>query len=451
MWDIVVKDGWIVDGTGNPWYRADVAIENGRIAAIAPSLSTEAHLTISASQRVVCPGFIDMHAHSDWWLIAKPSHEPKLMQGITTELLGQDGFSLAPLEVERSSILRQMIAGMHGDPDVPWTWTSFDEYLDTLQAAHPSINAVGLVGHGTVRFAVMGVENRNPTADELERMKELVRQSMESGAAGLSSGLLYAPCCYAETEELVELCRVVAGYGGLFVVHIRSEGDRLLESIDEMLDVSAQSGVSLHISHFKVFGSNNWGKSVQALKKLDAARTRGIDVTFDQYPYTAGSTGLVVVLPPWANEGGTETILRRLSTPEARERIKQNILTDLSWDNFFKIVGPDNMMITWVNSDANRWVEGKTVSEAASIQNKDPLDFVLDILIEERLEASMVNFSLSEDDLRRILVHPLQMVQHRLDPAGQTPSAGLWHISPHPGALCQRGTTSVAGTGPFAK
>ena len=410
MSDILIKDGWIVDGTGNPWYRADIIIEAGRIAAIGSSLEVPTDLTISAAQRVVCPGFVDLHAHSDWWLLANPGHEPKIMQGITTELLGQDGFSLAPLDMERSVTLRQLIAGMHGDPDIPWTWHTFGEYLQVLQDARPSINAACLVGHGTIRFATMGIVNRDPTSDEMAQMKQLLHQSMQQGAAGMSSGLLYAPCCYAKTGEMIELCRVVADHGGLFVVHMRSEGDRLLESIDEMLQVSEQSGVALQISHFKVFGRDNWGKSAQALQRLERARERGIDVTFDQYPYAAGSTGLVVILPPWADEGGTQDILRRLASPADRQRIQHDIRTDSSWDNFFKTVGPDEMLITWVKSDKNHWVEGKTIAEAAAIRHADPLECALDLLLEERLEVSMVNFSISEDDLRRILVHPLQMV-----------------------------------------
>ena len=365
---------------------------------------------ISARERVVCPGFIDTHAHSDWLLLDRPTHEPKVMQGVTTELLGQDGFSLAPLRAGDSRQFRQIISGMHGDPDVAWTWTSFEEYLDVLQSAGPSVNAGCLVGHGTLRFAVMGMGDRRPTGDELSQMKALLRGALDQGALGLSTGLLYAPCYYAPDYELVELCQVAAEYGGMLVVHLRSEGDRLLESIEEMLDVSRRSGVSLHISHFKVFGRENWGKSASALGLLEEARRQGLDVTVDQYPYVAGSTGLVVILPPWANDGGTDAVVRRLADPEERERIRRSILDESSWDNFMRGVGADKIRITWVRSERNKWAEGKTIAEAAAARAMDPLDFALDLLRDEKLEVSMVNFSLTEEDVRRILAHPLQMV-----------------------------------------
>jgi N-acyl-D-amino-acid deacylase len=410
MLDLLIVDGMIVDGAGNPWYRADIGVENGRIAVIKPRLEAEARVRLVAQDRIVCPGFIDMHSHSDWWLLAEPGDAPKLRQGITTELLGQDGFSLAPVSTSGSDTLRRLIAGMDGDPGSPFTWTSFAEYLDALRQAKPSANAACLVGHGTIRIAAMGMESRAPTPSELTHMKTLVAESMEQGAVGLSTGLLYAPCYYARREEMIELARVAASHHGMLVVHLRSEGDWLLESIDEMLDIAGQSGVSLQISHFKVFGRQNWGASERALERLDIARREGIDVTFDQYPYIAGSTGLMAILPHWVNEGGTSETLERLRSPVTRKRIYDEIAADSSWENMLKTVGPDQMQISWVRSTANQWIEGKSISSAAACNHQDPIEFALDLLLQENLEVSMVNFSMSEEDLRRIMTHSLHMV-----------------------------------------
>lgn len=410
MWDLLICDGWVIDGAGNPWYRADIGIRGDRIVAIHPALRREATTIISAAGRVVCPGFIDMHSHSDWWMIATPHLEPKVQQGITTELLGQDGFSLGPLMPERAAILRRLIAGMAGDPDVPISWDSIAGYLEALSRVHPSVNAGCLVGHGTIRLAVMGMANSPPTGAQLTSMQDLVDRAMDEGAAGLSTGLLYAPCYYADSDELSSLAQVVAKHHGILVVHLRSEGDRLLTAIDEMLEVCSRSGASLHISHLKVFGAGNWGTSQAALERLEAARDGGIDVTFDQYPYTAGSTGLIAVLPPWVTEGGPAEIMRRLCSEDDRLRIIREIETDSTWENLLKGAGAENMIISWVRSQKNKGMEGRSISAIAASLKKEEVAFVLDLLVEENLEVAMINHSQSEMDMRRILQHPLGMV-----------------------------------------
>ena len=424
MLDYLIRNGRIVDGTGNPWFRADIGIAGGRIAAIRHHLDLPARHTIEAEGLTVCPGFIDMHAHSDWWLLTNPLHHPKLLQGVTTELLGQDGFSLAPWPAQEADMLRRLVAGMNGNPDLAPSWQSFAGYLEALNAAQPSVNALSLVGHGTLRVGVVGMANRPASAAELAEMERLLRQSMEEGAAGLSSGLIYAPCYFAQREELVRLCRVVADYGGIFVVHLRSEGDRLLEALEEVLDIAAESGVSLHVSHFKVFGRPNWGKSTLALERLERAREAGIDVTFDQYPYTAGSTSLSVLLPPWAHEGGAEALLARLQDPAAREQMRRDMEQDTSWDNFLAAVGAENIFITWVGSERNRWAVGKSLVAIAGSMHKPAAEAVMDLLWEEQLAVTMVDFCMSEEDVERIMRHPLQMVS----------TDGLLAGRPHPRA-----------------
>lgn len=409
MLDYLIRNGQIVDGTGSPPFRADVGIAGGHIAAVAPHLNAPARHTIDAEGLVLCPGFIDMHAHSDWWLLTNPLHHPKVMQGVTTELLGQDGFSLAPWPAQEADMLRRLVAGMNGNPDLAPTWQNFAGYLQTLNAARPAVNALSLVGHGTLRVSAVGMTNRPASPAELDKMKYLLREALEEGAVGLSTGLIYAPCYFAPREELVQLCRVVAQYGGIFVVHLRSEGDRLLEALDEVLGIAEDSGVSLHISHFKVFGRPNWGKSVRALERLERAHEESIDVTFDQYPYTAGSTSLSVLLPPWAHEGGADALLARLRDPAVRRRMRQDMETDTSWDNFLAAVGPENIFITWTGSEHRQWAVGKNLLQIADALGKSVADAVMDILLEEQLAVSMVDFCMSEEDVERIMRHPLQM------------------------------------------
>lgn len=409
MLDYLIRNAQVIDGTGNPWFRADVGIAGGRIAALAHRLDAPAQHIIDADGLVLCPGFIDMHAHSDWWLLTNPLHHPKVMQGVTTELLGQDGFSLAPWPAQEAEMLRRLVAGMNGNPDLAPTWGDFAGYLEALNQAQPSVNAVSLVGHGTLRVGVVGMADRPAAPAELDEMERLLREAMEEGAAGLSTGLIYAPCYFAAQEELVRLCRVVAQYGGIFVVHLRSEGDRLLEALDEVLDIASASGVSLHISHFKVFGRPNWGKSALTLERLERARDAGIDVTFDQYPYTAGSTSLAVLLPPWAHAGGTEALLSRLRDPSARQRMRHDMEQDTSWDNFLLAVGPENIFITWTGSERGRWAVGKNLNEIAGALDTSPAEAVMHILLEEQLAVSMVDFCMSEEDVERIMLHPLQM------------------------------------------
>ena len=396
-----------MDGTGNPWYRADVAVTQGMIAAIG-RITSEAERVIDAGGLVVAPGFIDTHSHSDLMLMAEPEARQKTMQGVTTEVVGQDGLGEAPLRDDVVEDWRRYLSGLNGDPDIDWSWRSFSEYLDRLEEAGPATNVVSLVGHGNLRLLAMGMEDRPPTPKELEEMKELLAGAMMQGAFGLSTGLIYPPCVYADTEELVELCMVAAAYGGLFVVHMRNEGDQILESIDEVVTVGRRAGIPVHISHFKASGERNWGKVADALEKLKQARSEGVDVTVDQYPYVAGSTFLSSLLPVWAHEGGTARMLERLRDGATRERIAADMLGEgwsrdwgLSWDS---------VLVTSVRTEGNKGFEGKTVEEIAEARRQSPLDAVFDLILEEENAVTMVVFSMSEDDVRTVMRSPLQMV-----------------------------------------
>ncbi|MBN2336815.1 D-aminoacylase [Candidatus Bathyarchaeota archaeon] len=403
MFDILLSGGRIVDGAGNPWYHGDIAVKDGRIAAIG-KISEGAETVIQLEGMVAAPGFIDTHSHSDLMLISEPRAEAKVMQGVTTEIVGQDGLGEAPVTDGTIKDWRKYLSGLNGDPDIEWTWRGMGGYLDALEKARPSINVASLVGHGNIRLCVMGMEDREPTGAELDEMRALTAESMEQGAIGLSTGLIYAPCIYADTPELVELCRVVAGHGGSFVVHIRNEGDRLLESIDEVAQVGRESGVHVHVSHFKAGGEANWGKSVHSLRRLEEARSGGVEMTFDQYPYIAGSTFLSSLLPPWVHAGGTDALLGRLRDEEARRRIADELGESTRAERW------ESLLVTNLRTARNLPYEGKTMAEIAGARRQDPVTALMDIVVEEDNGAAMVSFTMNEDDVERIMSSPLGMV-----------------------------------------
>jgi N-acyl-D-amino-acid deacylase len=405
MFDLVIKGGRILDGTGNPWYSADIAITNGKIAEIG-KIKSEAGRIIDASQLAVSPGFIDVHSHSDLMLIAEPEARQKIMQGVTTEVVGQDGLGEAPVREDLVDDWRRYLSGLNGDPDIDWGWRGFGEYLDAIEGARPATNVVALVGHGNLRLVTMGMENRDPTADELAKMKEVLLESLREGAHGLSTGLIYPPCVYAGTGELTELCKVVSAHGGVFVVHMRNEGDRLLESIGEVETIGVEAKVPVHISHFKASGERNWGKVVEALNALEEARAKGVDMTVDQYPYVAGSTFLSSLLPVWMHEGGVERMLERLGDVDVRARVAEEMRgrgrgSDWGWGN---------ILVTSVKTDGNRRFEGKTLEEIARARGRTPLEVLFELILEEDNAVSMVSFSMSEDDVRTVMRSHLQMV-----------------------------------------
>ncbi|MEE8323873.1 MAG: amidohydrolase family protein [Candidatus Bathyarchaeia archaeon] len=406
MLDLLLKNGEIVDGSGNHSYLGDIAINHGLIQAIGV-VNEESKEIIDISGMVVTPGFIDTHSHSDLFLIHDPSSLPKIMQGITTEIIGQDGLGEAPIRQEFVAEWRRYLSGLNGDPPIEWSWEKMEGYLDVLEASKPAVNVVSLVGHGNLRLLAMGMEDRNPSDIELEDMKGLLRESLAAGAIGMSTGLIYAPCVYSDTTELTELCKVVAEYSGVFVVHMRDEGDKLLESIDEVLTIARASGVHAHISHFKAGGKMNWGKSKDALRKLDNAHSNGVHVSYDQYPYTAGSTFLSSLLPSWVHVGGVDRLLERIKDHETRERIKAEYGERLEGG---RATLWDQVLVTYVESIDNKQIEGRNLAEIAEIRDKPPVEALMDIVIEEKNMASMASFTMSEDDIKRIMRHPLGMV-----------------------------------------
>ena len=402
--DLVIRNAKIIDGSGNPWYKADIGVADEWIAKVVGRIDDGRHV-IDADGLVAAPGFIDTHSHSDLMLIAEPEAKQKTMQGITTEIVGQDGLGEAPISDDTLEDWRRYLAGLNGDPEINWSWRSFGEYLDALDEVGTSINVAALVGHGNLRLLAMGMENRAPTMSELAKMKAILSDSLKAGGFGLSTGLIYPPCVYAETAELTDLCRVTADHGGIFVVHMRNEGDMLLESIDEVASIGKDSGVHVHVSHFKASGEKNWGKVEGALVKIEEYRSEGIEFTVDQYPYIAGSTFLSSLLPVSAHEGGTDRMLARLRDPEERKRMKAQIAESrgLDW-------GWNNILVTSMKTKVNKPHEGLDLGEIAKRRGEEPMEALFNIILEEENAVTMVSFSMSEEDVRTVMKSPLQMV-----------------------------------------
>ena len=329
VWSLLVRNGSLIDGTGAPARPADVAVEGDRIVAVAPRLDGAATRTIDASGHVVAPGFIDMHSHSDLFYFACPSAESKVRQGVTTEVVGMCSFSQAPLCPGREDSVRGWTGGIVGsDIFLDLRWATFAQYLDALRAIRPSVNIAHFVGHGALRIAAMAGEARPAGADDLKAMQRLLGEAMDAGAFGFSTGLVYAPSAYADTAELIALAKSIASRGGYYFSHIRGESSMLLDSINEVIRIGEEGGVSVQVSHVKASGRENWPKIDAALRLLETARARGVDVSGDVYPYNAGSTKLDNMMPTWAHDGGTAQLLERLADRATRRRIVEECLID---------------------------------------------------------------------------------------------------------------------------
>ncbi|EMP0348778.1 D-aminoacylase [Clostridioides difficile] len=409
---ILIKHGLIVDGNKTPAYEGDILIENEKILKISQDLNEEADKVIDAKGRVICPGFIDTHSHSDLVILVNPYNEVKIRQGITTEVLGQDGISMAPLPQEHISSWRKNLAGLDGESDeIDWKYETTENYLKMMDYNGVGLNETYLVPHGNVRMEAMGLEDRPATKEEIQKMCEITERELKAGAIGLSTGLIYIPCAYSLTEEIIEMCKVVAKYDGVFVVHQRSEADTILTSMEEIIEIGKQSGVKVHFSHFKVCGKANWKYIPQVIELLEKAEKEGIRVSFDQYPYAAGSTMLGVVLPPWAHSGGTDKLIERLSDENERAKMKKDIANGIEgWDNFIEFAGIDQIFVTSVKTEKNKDTIGKSLLEIGKMRGKDPLDATFDLLKEEENAVGMVDFYGLEEHIIRFMKRDEQNV-----------------------------------------
>ncbi|HLZ26221.1 MAG TPA: D-aminoacylase [Chloroflexota bacterium] len=424
MLDVLIRSGNVIDGAGNPWIRADVGIADGRIVAVGKLTDELARRTIDADGLCVCPGFIDMHTHSDLQLLAQPEWHVKLAQGVTLEVIGQDGLGLAPLTDNVIGILRQQLKAWNGDPpEIAWTWRTVAEYLARFDG-HVAPNVAFLAPHGTVRMQVMGVDNRAPTDVELGAMQALVAQAMRDGAVGLSAGLTYAPAVYSDDDELVALCEPVRQFGGYYAPHHRNYGAGALDAYAASIDIGRRAGVAVHLTHAHMSTPANRGRASELLALVDAARADGVDTTLDTYPYLAGNSYLHASLPSWVHEGGNAAILARLDDPDVRERIRSQMEGEgsstgpVDWTQTF---------LTTASRPENRRFVGLSVADAAlAAQAPTAFDFYCDLLVAEDLGVGAITFAGNEENVRRILQHPAHMAGSDGIVVGERPHPRAW-------------------------
>ena len=427
MYDLVIKNGLVIDGSGNPWFKADIAVKDGKIVEIGEVPRSKADEVIDAAGLIVCPGFIDMHSHSDFFLLVNPKAESKIRQGVTTEVIGNCGASIFPILPRKVEIFMKRVGVLA--KEVTWDWRTFDDYVKKLENRGVAVNVAPLIGHGTIRINVMEFENRAPTKDELDEMKALLEDALKSGAFGMSTGLIYTPGSYAKTEEIIELAKVASKYGGIYASHIRSESKWLLEAVKEAIRIGKEAEIPVEISHLKSAGKKNWGKVKEALKIIEAARDEGIEITCDFYPYTAGSTGLAACLPPWAHEGGLEEMLKRLQDPSVRAKIKEDIEKGLpGWENLAGTAGWESIVVAYC--EKNKQYEGLSIAEIADRRSVSPFDAAFDLLVEEEGVVGIILHMISEDDMRYVMKHPLTMVG--TDGSCYAPYGSLARGKPHP-------------------
>lgn len=393
MFDLIIQNGKIVDGSGNAWFYGDVAVKDEKIVELGRLSSKEAKRIIDAQGLVVAPGFIDSHSHSDQALLTNGKAQSKIYQGVTTEVIGQCGNSAAP-RIANAAEAQQ-------DEQLP-AWQSMAEYLSVLESQGVAVNVIPLFGHGNIRNSVMGMADRQATAEELAAMCKLAADMMQQGAFGFSSGLIYPPGSYADTAELVAISKSVVAHGGIYATHMRNENEALLQSVGEAIAIGEQSGIPVHISHHKVCGEANWGEVQASLALIDAKRTQGIDITLDQYPYIATSTGLKVIIPQWAHADGVEAMRARVLDPEIGPRIREEILAnERRWDW---------VLVASCSKEENKRFEGKNMEEIAAMTGKSPLASALELLLAEDFNVGMVRFAMCEEDVERVMRHPHVMI-----------------------------------------
>ncbi|MBK0869398.1 D-aminoacylase [Saccharopolyspora sp. HNM0986] len=401
----VFRAATVVDGTGGPAYRGDVVVSGDRITAIGEPGTLGARHVVDADGLVLAPGFIDMHSHSDLQILAEPDHLAKVSQGVTLEVLGQDGLSYAPVDDATLAALRTQIAGWNDDPPgFDWNWRSVREYLDRLDRGI-AVNAAYLVPQGTLRMLCVGFDDREATGDELAAMRRVLAESLREGAFGMSSGLTYTPGMYAPTSELAELCRVVAEHGGFYSPHHRSYGAGALAAYEEMIEVSRWSGCALHLAHATMNFEVNRDRAADLLSMVDGALADGVDITLDTYPYLPGATSLHALLPSWAAEGGVESTLERLRDSAARERIRHVMEVDGSDGNHGVPIDWDSIEINGVRDAGNTGLVGRSIAESARTAGKAPAELYMDVLVDERLGTSCLMHVGHEDNVRTIMHH----------------------------------------------
>jgi len=427
--DLVITHGRIIDGTGSPWYSADIGILDGKIAVIGLLSERPRRQTIEAEGKVVAPGFIDMLGQSELTILVEPKLPSKIFQGITTEITGEGG-SVAPLNDQLITADRDNYAHYHVTPD----WRTLRQYFNRLEKQGLGINLATYVGATQVRRLIIGEDNKEPTVQQLDQMKALVREAMHDGAVGLSTSLMYAPAPYAKTEELIALAAEASHLGGLYATHIRNESGGILPAVDEAICIGREAKIPVEIWHLKVAGKRNWGRMPGVIAKINAARAQGVDIAADSYAYPAWANSLSSYIPPWAHDGGDAKLIERLKAPATRSRIRQELLTpSTNWDNEWDgIPGPKAILIGQIQNPKLSPFVGKNLADIAELQHKDPMDALFDFLIEDNAFTRGVSFGMDEKDIVLALQQPWVSIDN--DYEGTSPDCFLAKDYAHPRA-----------------
>ena len=427
--DVIIKGGTVYDGTGEKPRVIDVAIRGDRIAGLGTFSAEQARTVIDAKGLAVAPGFINMLSWSTESLIEDGRSQSEIREGVTTEIMGE-GWSMGPL----NDRMKERMKTQQGDIKYEIKWNTLSEYLRYLEQKGVSCNIASFVGATTIRDFVIGLEDKPPTPEQLEQMRELVRQEMEAGALGIGTSLIYPPAFYAKTEELIELCKVAAKYKGKYISHMRSEGNRLLEAIDELLRISKEAGIPAEIYHIKAAGQPNWGKADAMLAKIEDARKAGLKITADMYTYTAAGTGLDACLPPWTENGGYPALFKRLRDPATREKIAAEVrMPSDKWENLYLAAGsPEKILLNGFKSEKLKPLTGKSLAEIAKMRGKDPVETLMDLIAEDESRIDCIYFLMSEENVKKEIAKP--WVSFGSDEASQAPEGNFLKSNCHPRA-----------------
>ena len=428
--DVVIQNGTLYDGTGSPPFIGTVAIKGDKIVYVGPPKFFRTDQNINATDKAVSPGFINMLSWGVDSLIEDGKSQSDLRQGVTLEVFGE-GMSWGPL----NDPLKASMKKNQGDIQYEITWTTLGEYLQFLEDKGISTNVASFIGATTLRVNAVGYEDRAPNVEELELMKDLVHQGMKEGAMGIGSSLIYAPAFYSSTDELIEICKVAADYGGMYISHMRSEGNKLLESVDELLTIANEAGIPAEIYHLKQSGKKNWGKLDRVIQKIDSARAKGLKITTDMYTYTAGATGLDASMPPWVQEGGLEQWIQRLKDPQIRKRVIEEMQTDTDeWENLMRAAeSPDKLILVGFKNDSLKYLTGKTLTEVAKIKGKSPEETAIDLVIQDGSRVVTVYFLMDEENVKRQIQLPY--MSFGSDAGSLAPEGVFLKNSTHPRAF----------------
>jgi N-acyl-D-amino-acid deacylase len=427
--DVIIKGGTVYDGTGEKPRVIDVAIRGDRIAGLGTYSADQARAVIDAKGLAVAPGFINMLSWSTESLIEDGRSQSEIREGVTTEIMGE-GYSMGPV----NDRMKERMRSQQGDIKYEIKWNTLAEYLRYLEQRGVSCNVASFVGATTIREFVIGLEDKPPTPEQLEQMRQLVRQEMEAGALGIGTSLIYPPAFYAKTEELIELCKVAAKYQGKYISHMRSEGNQLLQAIDELLRISRESGIPAEIYHIKAAGQPNWGKADAMLAKIEDARNAGLRITADMYTYTAAGTGLDACLPPWTEDGGYPALFKRLRDPATREKIAAEVRTPSDkWENLYLAAGsPEKILLAGFKSEKLKPLTGKSLAEVAKMRGKDPVETAMDLISEDESRIDSIYFLMTEENVKKEIAKP--WVSFGSDEASQAPEGNFLKSNCHPRA-----------------